>query len=183
MRFEAPDSVELMLCGAALVVLGVLTLMSCAPPPDPALCVTKCGVRYQGDYPSGDMSPGFTCEELQRAEDRVLSAAHLVRDPRFVTADNVCKAVKGWNMWTHTQECWTDSWGRGVCGMTECWSGRFQVGAARTPSASSFAHEVAHVVQRCTPRGKPDPRFEDDDHIGWSTNGIYDYITQAQERP
>jgi len=83
-------------------------------------------------------------------------------------------------MWTNPQGCWTDQWQRRVCGLTECWSGSLQVEGQATPTHSTLTHELAHVVQRCSPRGPQEPT-EDVDHAGWTRAGIYAAVAATRE--
>lgn len=166
----------------ALVALG---FFSCGPTRAP-LCVTKCGMHLMGDR-YGNMPPEarsesqqwaslwsdeeyFSCEQFQWTEDVALREFGAVTDPSF---KDVCAAIHNVPVYVQHEPNWVDEWGRHIGGMTDC---RFTtipiiyVGNAH-PLRGSLVHEMAHAIQRCSPRKPIDPS-RDADHANWTRDGI-----------
>lgn len=159
------------LCFAALVSIlaFLLSLPGCSTGPKP-LCSTPCGLNLWGPIPEplpeSLGQPRWTCPELDRVEREALRAfAEDVIDPRFAGA---CPALYGWSVQVAPTDTWISAEHRtqsnptgSIAGVTYCAQGSVWVGNA-PPLASALPHEMAHVIQRCSPA----------DHSDWQDAGI-----------
>lgn len=151
---------------------ALLLLAGCGLPDAPHLprldlapkCVTRCGLRLEGPTPEITDGPQWTCDELQRTEDQILSAFASVEDPRFA---QTCGRISGWSITVAPGVFLSES----VGGVTKCQSGELVVDGL-APLNSSLAHELAHVVQDCRPRGPGD-------HGAWDEDGITGALEQV----
>lgn len=159
-----------------------LLLVGCAPIEhgiNPRQFLTTCGVDFRG-YPDGSSNEAWTQESLSAFEERMINEfSFRVLDPRFRDRKKVCESMKLWKVWLHPDGCWIDRWGRNVCGITDCTLGVVQVGALRdateTPGTTAYAHEMAHVIQRCNATQPPD-QGQNADHANWTRDHIYDVV-------
>lgn len=154
-----------------------LLLLSCQIPKSNDECVTTCGMRYMG-MANGQPDPGYTkeeynrdwpqrsCEEFQRAESWILKNSANVGDNRI--NQEMCKRLKGWAVYTNPEFAWIDNWGRGVAGLTFCFSSVSEINNEPF-TTSSLAHELYHAAQRCDPIN----------HLGWDVNGIYEAVNKT----
>lgn len=123
-----------------------LILALCACGGHSKLCTSRCGLEVD-PYTA---PPGY-CSRLQDAEDVTLRAFDRVAttDPRFAEA---CDAFRGWKITVIKGSYWETPTAGKVAGLTFCLLGTTQVNEwYPNTSSSSFAHEMAHVVQRCVP--------------------------------
>jgi len=141
-----------------------LLLTACGKP----LCVTTCGLKFEGATHYADIPAGWTCEDIQRQEDRAVEAFKSV-DPAAGDFGNTCKYLSGHSVYLHdTGPTYTSPYSgqKGVTGETDCPTHTTLVANRPNVQGSAFTHELAHVVQGC----------EDADgelgHAGWDKYGI-----------
>lgn len=158
---------------------------------------TKCGARIfvdvsenDGGWPISKVDGGISwdLDKFNKAEAKAFELFNDVKDDRL---HNGCNKVSGLNIWVTGRRVWLSSKGKTVAGETRCGiiaAGEFPmlIVNSSTPHASSYAHELAHYLQDCKPRGPLDmERSEDVDHAGWNADGIYDalgwYWTQLEK--
>ncbi len=135
--------------------------------------------NYDGAYPP------YSCEHFQQALyiiDEV--ARETVLDPRFYFfsshVENMTVEVRRENVWKRFDLNTTMS-GEALCGVRHIY-----INSAENILFSSFAHEMAHIVQEC--HGSPtihdaesiDSR--DVDHRNWHHDGIYLMIDRIHAR-
>lgn len=126
---------------------------------------------YTGDLAWGSY---WNPDNVQEAETVALEMFDkYVKDARFRDS---CTKVHGWAMYIHPNDWWTDAWKRKVRGITMCDFGTFQVNS-NVWHKTSFAHELAHIIQRCHPREPNEDQASDQDHSNWVTDGITDAET------
>lgn len=129
-------------------------------------------------------NPEITKELIDSYETQFLdfmSRAN-IQDGRFLSKDEMCHRISGYNLWTRNVGYWFDSQLRiWVGGLTTCWLGRVEVGSRDSNgfhypiSPGAYAHEMSHVVQSCdsTP---PVDMYADGQHANWFRDGIYKAI-------
>ena len=159
----------------------LLTMLGCATP---VRCVTTCGLQLSG-------AETWTCPQFQQFEDLTLRAfaSPRITDARFATA---CQRVQGIQVHVrdtnYLDELREDA-GIGqrpfeVLGSTQCDLGLVEIG--HLSLRGTFAHELAHVVQACTPIPPPGwypTKLEGPQHAGWMNAGIQEAIYQAANAP
>lgn len=152
----------------ALTAVLLHLSVSCAHPY--GVCApTQTGITLlgQGNGPTSKLPNNWTCERLIKEESRALSlfARHVTGDGRFHQSHD----FQGWELIVEPTDPFIDAWGRRVSGYTACWQARIVVGG--NVQGSSFAHELAHAIQNCSPNDTPGVD-EDTDHAGWKAQGI-----------
>lgn len=150
------------------IVILVVLLAACGVGP---LCVTRCGLRFQGVIDDSAPPAGWTCDALQDQEDSALEAFAVVTDPEFA---NACRNLKDYDVWLHTEQLeYKSSYtGAMVAGETWCWGNRWiLLPQVAQPKLGGMSHEMAHVVQNCEPA----------DHSNWDQYGIWQAVEKAQE--
>lgn len=156
--------------------LAVL-LSGCTAAP---ICVTRCGLTFQGVIDGSAPPEGWSCDAIQDQEDSALEAFKSVTDPKFGT--DVCSRFQGYQIWMHTDEiryvskydgkwnlgeswCWENQSSDGF------WGRHMLVAKTQQPKLGSMSHELAHIAQRCEPA----------DHSDWTQYNIWDAVEKAQE--
>lgn len=175
-------------------VLCILVFTSC--PEFIEIGVTDCGASVyasktlgDGGFPAPTIDGGvaWTMDSLNKAEATALRLFNDTKDERLYDG---CEKIKGLAIKVSEKPLWSDANGRTVAGQTYCAEPMFGlrpeiiIGSSR-PSRSALAHEYAHVLQDCKPRGPADLLGGDDEvHAGWNRDGIYDalgwYWTQME---
>lgn len=130
-------------------------------------------------YPDGTESPASwrVCERLQRVETLTLANLRNTSDSRL-QAEDTCHNLNGYSLWLEADGCWTDMWGRRICGVTICGQKAIQVGSlpdGGVPESSALPHELVHALQNC------DATFNglfhgQEQHENWLDAGIYEQI-------
>ena len=141
------------------------------------VCRTRCGVQVLNwPTPQGKWS----CDEIQFQEDEFLEESTKANDERFRDS---CSAMFGWQVFMRDEESFTDKeYAKGevgLDGLTFCTDGESYI-SNRAPWESAYAHEMAHVVQNCSPNGCAHTRA-DSHHWCWDTNGIYDFLNAVEQ--
>ena len=144
----------------------VLLVVGCGTETPTAICVTRCGLSYQGRVTT--RAADYTCEEIQRTEDRLVAAI----SPQYPAA---CTALRGWDLWSHAEPSWVDYWGRSVAGLTNCKNFQSEIGLAAIGS-SALAHEMTHMVQSCYGGSAPFDQGMDGYHGDWVRRGLFTLI-------
>lgn len=140
-------------------------------------CVSYCGMLFEGT-PNGSMS----CSQLQTAEDTTLAAydAKLrAEDQRFCRA-NACKAIFGWQVETDDAVIATSNGSDFYLGASTCESKTMVLMANQDWRHGSYPHELAHVVQDCSPPNDWEETPHEHDmgsgHAGWTEHNVYKTI-------
>lgn len=173
-----------------LLILGII--LSACDYPNMYIGQTNCGMRIlvskaeagDGGFPPAS-TPGdiaWTIDSVNAAEAKTVELfnAPEMKDKRL---NNACGKIKGLTLIISKKSIWNYN-GTPVAGNTQC--GRVEPGFAEfpwilvgtsKPSQTSFAHEMAHFLQDCTPIGKQNlERGESVIHAGWHEYGIYDAL-------
>lgn len=155
----------------------LLLLASCGAE---ALCKTKCGLSFDGVTDGGTVPPGWTCDAIQKQEDRTLAAFKTIT-PDAGDFQNACKYFPGYHLYLVPDDpsqldagyyAYKSDYDSGwVGGETACWYSWILVASTPQPRGSAFSHELAHVVQNCVPLL----------HEGWGDAGIYSAIDKADK--
>lgn len=156
--------------------------LACAPsrPYDPDDW-SLCGAVALGDIESGERS-WLDGSQLREAEAALLYA--LTQHSKLDT-HKACGALAGTQIYTRSTACWTDPYGRAVCGLSWCNYRYTEVG---TPAhwqhwrTSTLAHELVHVIQGCETPGEIDPGM-DRAHANWNRLGISDALQALETLP
>lgn len=150
-----------------LFILFVVTFMSCGA--GEYSCRSKCGLMVHAPVRAG------FCEQLDEFETRTNNAffAFGITPGGDVRFQNACASEKGWVVYQVPLDSF-DSFGRDVYGDTNCQTGVVRV-ANKLPLDGAFAHELAHVTQKCEPLHPYD--VEDYYHSNWE--GIYSALKDA----
>lgn len=104
---------------------------------------------------------------------------------RALLAGLALAVLAGLKVHTRATPCWTDPYGRSVCGLAWCQYGVVEVG---TPahwqhwSRSALPHELVHVMQGCDTPGEIDKGM-DDEHSNWERLGINEALRQLEAMP
>lgn len=159
-----------------------------APAGGPALCITRCGVRFQGLYPTNTMPEGWTCEDIQHQEDVTLNYFQYVLDERFRPAAKACAAMSGFSVDVYAMgTSWVDQWGRNVQGLTFCEYGQIQISQPELNARihkTAYSHEMAHAIQRCSSITPIDPGPRSDPaHADWERDNIYQMLDWIEVSP
>lgn len=158
--------------------------LACGGMPDNPRCITRCGMRLQGIYPSGAIPADWTCAALQHTEDQMLHYFPLAMDLRFRHPAHICSRFQGASIWLYRGASWTDAWERDVGGLAFCAFGEYQVAAPEgtPPWQTTLPHEMAHAIQNCT---SPAPIDQgpgaDSQHSNWWRDGIFSVIDMVAE--
>ena len=158
-------------------LLAIIIFCSCGPTDKlvqrgAPFCVSVCGSKLMTDL--------WSCDEYQQAENISLTAYNkYVKDNRFASA---CKKMSGVQTVAHEERAWIDQWGRKVAGLTYCQAQTIEIGGAplfkHGPGQAyggAFTHEMAHIIQNCTPLPPCDPNSKCGcDHANWDRDGITD---------
>lgn len=158
-----------------LLLPAILATLHCTTP---TRCVTTCGLQLSG-------AETWTCPQFQQFEYltlRAFASPHIT-DARFATA---CQRIQGFRVYVRDTDFIGDA-GVGaaqVLGATHCDLGLVELG--HLSLRGTFAHELAHVVQVCTPIPPPGwypTKLEGPQHAGWMNAGIQEAIYQASNAP
>ena len=148
------------------LAIVLLLVVGCGTETPAALCVTRCGLSYQGRVTT--RAADYTCEEIQRTEDRLIVEIAA----QYPAA---CTALRGWDLWSHATPSWVDYWGRSVAGLTNCKNFQSEIGLAAIGS-SALAHEMTHMVQSCYGGSAPLDPGMDGYHGDWVRRGLFALI-------
>lgn len=197
----------------ALVVGFVLGLLifsqcGCGAAQRPAICQTACGMRLVTQPPAQDvydggplanstaLMPWWSCENFNAIEAQSLQALYANAAPYDSRFDlhSACDALNGVTVTVRPERHWFDGSDAGyigndkwVVGLTICDGAPSIQVANHEPADGTITHEMAHVIQRCDPKGPPplvgqDPDYEADSdpgHLNWGRYGIYAAETQV----
>lgn len=162
-------------------VLTLALLTACAPGrPFDRDDWSMCGAVAAGDEHWN--KTWLDGKQLREAETALLYS--LARHSKLDLGQG-CAALAGLKVHTRATPCWTDQYGRSVCGLSWCQYGVVEVG---TPphwphwSRSTLTHELVHVMQGCNTPGEVDPGM-DDDHSNWERLGINEALRQLETLP
>lgn len=160
------------------LILVVLAFVACGPPLDQPLFVSNCGMQYMGSFPAGGPAQ-FDKTKLDKAEFIVMDSFY--RDDLLgMNYEEMCHAVDGFALYTATVPYWVVRNGQTVMGETICQYAAVEIDPSEF-GLNSYAHELAHVLQRCDPPAVIDEGLEKT-HSDWYRDGIYAAIDHAQER-
>jgi len=159
----------------SLSLLSILLFLGCGPAPD-----TRCGQRLNKERPSW-----LTVEDIQIAEDALLTEIPNLADPRINNPDVACAWLDGLIVTAMPNPTFIDDWGRTVSGIAfpgvDLWldkhisGGSIAVGNYGTWQKSALIHEYLHIMQGTV--GAPPCRRGDDPHCGWYLpKGPYEII-------
>lgn len=164
-----------------IICLAVAT--SCVTAHKNPPCVSKCGMLLE-DKGNGSIS----CDTLQEAEDKILSAM----DKEFCSTDgrmcyeNACQACFGWQLSADDDvlavvpydlpdggQFTVEAVGLSNCEMKWMW-----LGANQDWRHGSIPHELFHVVLNCQvdPSDAGVDQSKGPGHVGWKEKGYYDVI-------
>lgn len=161
----------------------MLLLPACAaiPPSEPGS--NNCGMRVGGDFDTRgptDLTPEILADRL----DAALNAASLTTDFHLMYAEDNCRRLVGYTVYTKPMYGWKDPYDRGfsVSGLTWCSSKTIVVGTPgdKNWNRSSLVHEIFHGMQNCQPPQPPDVG-NDTDHANWIRDGIFDAIEGTKQ--
>jgi hypothetical protein len=113
--------------------------------------------------PDGTSPDYYTCARVNLVEEKM--AASGIGSPHL---------LKGVSIHAKPARAWYDPWGRLVGGYTTCATKQVHIGTGQTV----LAHELAHVLQECSPEF-PIDEGSDADHADWLRKGIYLIIDEA----
>lgn len=157
--------------------LVALFLISCGLPqptlPEPvALFESPCGLKYMGDWGSGEANPGMTAERLEAYEAMALKHFPEASDVRF--QGDLCEAFRGTLLYSHPEGCWDvpTLTTLKVCGLAGGGVVEFDL---KGDTSAALLHELAHVVQfHSSPYGalQPPSNGWDEAHANWTRDGI-----------
>lgn len=172
------------MCPMVLVILFLLMLSGCGRMyPDtsgPIVCTTTYGLQIIGPVPPMDSkyvgTRGWECDDVDRVETEIVLA---FRD--MVTEDNrffgeTWTGWEGYRVRVRPTIEWMDPQlhqDETLYGETWCDSHYIEVNDA-PPQAGTLAHELAHAIQNCDPKGPKDKK--DPYHSNWNSEGIYNAI-------
>lgn len=151
-----------------------LVLLSCVVARPPQVCMAECGIELLG-LPDGGLPETWTCKGFQEHTSHVLATFnhHVTGADRRFGHQLACSAVRGWWVRINPAPSWPDQYGRyaGVSGLSYCMLREMEVGN-KPITQSSYAHELAHAIQNCTPNLQPAcPRLVDG-HECWEQDGV-----------
>jgi hypothetical protein len=154
-----------------IIAALALLLVGCGPTRqfDPSDW-SVCGAVAIGDRATGERS-WLDGSQLREAESALLF--ELQRHSKLDTRQ-ACASLAGMQIYTRDTPCWTDPYGRSVCGLTWCNYNVMEIG---TPAhwqnwqSSTLPHELVHAMQRCETPGDIDPGL-DDAHSNWARLGV-----------
>lgn len=160
-------------------ILSVASLiLSCSP--YQYVFVSRCGSYVSGppDFPlkiqevTEDGQDGWSEEKYNLAESAAVRHLATVKDERFKDA---CGMMAGVHVRILPTRVW-DYHGTTVAGQTLCMPDGYRLVYIGNSMAyeSALPHEMAHVIEGCSPNGTRDLKMgEDADHAGWHAKGIY----------
>lgn len=164
-----------------LILLACFAGCAAIPPTHPGS--NNCGMRTGGDYKTHGPS-WLTFEILADRLDAALDAASFTTDTNLMYAEESCRRLVGFTVYTRPERSWPDPYGRGfnVAGLTWCDSRTIHIGTPEDGKwkHSVLVHELFHGMQNCKAPGPPD-LGGDTDHANWFRDGIYDAIERAQK--
>jgi hypothetical protein len=152
-----------------LIILAAL-LSACGGPVE---CRTRAGIVFEE-------LQGWTCEEVQALETQTLEEFKTVTDWRFRFSR---EAVYGYRVsiqpTPNFRYMWRNQVQGPVSGVTDCETAYIMIGDStklgKRAAASSFAHEIAHAIQRCYAGPNVDTEGTwagDSMHGNWTSTGI-----------
>jgi hypothetical protein len=150
----------------------VAVVMAGCGAPSPA---SPCGIEVAAPGP-------LTDDDLQSQVRRALDGATFTTDPTLVDRTANCRAMEGFTVAVVSTPSFIDE-GDEVFGVTRCWQKSMRIGTPPSGSweTSSLAHELFHVMQRCsTPQ--PIDEGEDAHHSNWKRDLIYFGIGKGKDR-
>jgi hypothetical protein len=134
-------------------ILLALLLTGCSTGP---ICITDYGMGFMG-YPDGT-PPDVTwsCSRINDIESKMVDYM------------GDYKLLKGYSIYLHPVDSWTDDFGRRVGGYTACGTKQMHIGLGQ----EAIAHEIAHALQNCNAPLPIDDGM-DIDHADWLRDRIY----------
>ncbi len=153
----------------------VLLLLCGCQPINRGKFETRCGLIFQGELNTGMPVAGWTEELVQWTENRIIQIfSEKVTDDRFSSERKLCQAFEGNSIWVHPTFSWKNYAGVDVAGESGCLEKLVFVNN-QYPNDGTLAHELAHVVQKCTPYLPADPGV-DIQHANWHRDNIFSTI-------
>jgi hypothetical protein len=145
---------------------------------------TECGLLYVGSEDGEELPEGWDLASIQTVEDRVRdSFARMVNAPGFDSSSS-CRSMDGVILQVRREARWpsTSSPGKMASGEFDCDTRVLTVGLhPEGPRLSALAHELAHVVQRCSPPSSIDAG-RDAEHSNWTSANIIEAIIDSQSK-
>lgn len=149
------------------LTLCLFVLAGCSAP----LCVTRNGLQFYGSQDAYEVPADWSCRAIQEVEDVMVNGL-----PQFDASE-----LSHYRLTIVDPATPTDKWGREVRGWTDCFTGEMVIWAyPYHPAFSALGHEMAHALQRCTPKMPVDPGH-DADHADWWRSGIDIVERQTRE--
>lgn len=145
--------------------------------------VQNCGITVAGDIDDRFGKSFLTQKDLNRAVEKALDGASLAKDKRFLLAQQNCRAMVPYRVYTRSRRSWR-SGDHFVAGQTYCDLGYIVIG---TPADNDFRHsalihELFHVMQNCRAFLPVDFGL-DEWHANWGRDDIYKSIEYENGRP
>jgi hypothetical protein len=161
-----------------LMTLFSLVFFSCNPMDHEAFCVTSLGLKYMGEWPTGNyiFRNDYSCEYFESAQNKLIASFNAPINLKGLDI----KRLKDVEIWVRPADWWVDEFQREVAGVSYCYAGFFQINSAPFAIQSSFAHEMVHILQGCN-SPLPIDKHSDKDHSNWYRDGFYEAIEKSKQ--